>query len=146
VVEAWRDALDLKGDSKNGKVVFQRECSKCHLLEGVGTELGLPLDTVKNKGPEAILQSVLDPNREVLPQYLNYVVVTDEGLSITGMIESETANSITLKRAEGETDVVLRGNIEELVNTGLSIMPEGNEKLVTKQELADIVAYLMSLQ
>ena len=146
VVEAWREVLGLKGDSKIGKVVFKRECSKCHLLEGVGTDLGLPLGTVQNKGPEAILLSVLDPNRDVLPQYLNYVVVTDEGLSITGMIQSESANSITLKRAEGETDVVLRGNIDELVNTGLSIMPEGNEKLVTKQEMADLIAYLMSLQ
>lgn len=60
--------------------------------------------------------------------------------------DSETATSITLKRAEGETDTVLRTNIDELVNTGLSIMPEGNEKLVTKQEMADVIAYLMSIE
>ncbi len=146
VVEAWSDVLQMPGDAGRGREVFRRECAKCHRLEDYGEELGLPLDTIQNRGLETILISVLDPNRDVLPQYLNYVVVTDAGLSITGMIESETATSITLKRAEGESDTVLRTNIDELVNTGMSIMPEGNEKLVTKQELADLIAYLMSLE
>jgi putative heme-binding domain-containing protein len=146
VVEAWRNVLDMDGDPANGKAVFKRECSKCHRLEGVGVELGLPLDTIGNRGPETILLAVLDPNREVNPAYLNYIVVTDAGLSITGMITSETATSIELKRAEGETDTVLRAEIEQLVNTGQSIMPEGQEKLMTKQEMADVIAYLMSLE
>lgn len=145
VVNAWRDVVRMDGRAANGKAVFERECAKCHMLEGVGVELGLPLNTVQDRGPEAILQAVLDPNREVLPQYLNYVVITEEGLSVTGMIVAETATSITLKRAEGETDTVLRTRIDELQNTGLSIMPEGQEKLLTKQEMADLIAYLMSI-
>ena len=146
VVDAYRDVLQMKGDAARGKEVFKRECSKCHLLEGVGVELGLPLDAIGNRGPETILLALLDPNRDVNPSYLNYVVVTDNGLSITGMITAETASSITLKRAEGETDTVLRANIDQLVSTGLSIMPEGQEKLVTKQEIADVIAYLMSIE
>ena len=146
VVTAWRDVLGMKGDVARGKEVFRRECSKCHLLEGVGVELGLPLNTIGNRGPETILLNVLDPNREVNPAYLNYIVITNEGLSITGMITAETATSITLKRAEGETDTVLRTNIDELVNTGQSIMPEGQEKLTTRQEMADVIAYLMSIE
>ena len=136
----------MEGDATAGKAVFKRECSKCHLLEGVGVELGLPLDTIGNRGPETIFLAVLDPNREVNPAYLNYIIVTDDGLSITGMITSETATSITFKRAEGETDTVLRADIDELVNTGQSIMPEGQEKTLTRQELADVIAYLMSLE
>ncbi|MHC4404952.1 MAG: DUF7133 domain-containing protein, partial [Planctomycetota bacterium] len=146
VVEAWRDVLDMEGDVQRGKAVFKRECAKCHRLEGVGVELGLPLNTIGNRGPETILLNVLDPNREVNPTYLNYIVITEEGLSITGMIESETATSVTLKRPEGETDTVLRANIDELVNTGLSIMPEGQEKLMTRREMADVIAYLMSIE
>lgn len=146
VVEAWRDVLDMKGEKVRGKAVFKRECSKCHLLEGVGVELGLPLNTIGNRGAETILLSVLDPNREVNPSYLNYIVVTTRGLQISGMITSETASSITLKRAEGETDTVLRANIDELISTGLSIMPEGQEKAMTKQEMADVISYLMSLE
>ena len=145
VVQRYGDVLAVKGDAALGKEVFKAECSTCHLLEGVGYDLGLPLDAIQNKGPEAILLAVLDPNRDVLPQYLNYVVVTDDGLSVTGMIDSETATSINLKRAEGESDTVLRTNIDEMVNTGISIMPEGLEEQVDKKEMADLIAYLMSL-
>ena len=144
-VAAYRDVLKMKGDTARGKAVFKKECAKCHRLEEVGYELGLPLNTVQNRGPEAILLAVLDPNREVQPQYLNYVIVTDSGLSKTGMIAAETATSITLKRAEDESDTVLRANIDEMVNTGLSIMPEGLEKQLTKQDTADVIQYLMSI-
>jgi len=146
VVAAWRDVLKMKGEAARGKAVFKRDCSKCHRLEGVGVDLGLPLAAIGNRGPETILLHVLDPNREVNPAYLNYVVLTDDGRSVSGMIVSETATSITLKRAEGATDIVQRVNIDELENTGVSIMPEGQEKLITKQEMADLIAYLMALR
>ncbi|NQU25148.1 MAG: c-type cytochrome [Candidatus Nealsonbacteria bacterium] len=146
IVKQWQDVLKMKGDATRGKTVFKRECAKCHRLEGVGVELGLPLNTIGNRGAETILLSVLDPNREVNPAYLNYVIVTDAGRSLTGMITAETATSITLKRAEGQADTVLRTNIDEMQSTGLSIMPEGQEKLITRQEMADVIGYLMSLE
>jgi putative heme-binding domain-containing protein len=62
------------------------------------------------------------------------------------MIASETATSITLKRAEGQSDSVLRINIDELQNTGMSIMPEGLEEQLTKQDMADLIGYLMSIE
>ncbi len=70
VVEAWRDVLDLRGDVGRGREVFRRERAKCHRLEDHGVELGLPLNTVQNRGPETVLLAVLDPNRGVLPRYL----------------------------------------------------------------------------
>lgn len=146
VVAAYRDVLKLKGDTTRGKDVFKRNCSTCHRLEDVGYELGLPLTTMQNKGSEFILLNLLDPNLQVLPDYINYVCITTDGRSVTGMIVSETASNVTLRRAEGQTDTVLRSNIDELQSTGLSIMPEGLEKQLTKQELADVVAYLISLK
>jgi putative heme-binding domain-containing protein len=146
VVESYRDLLDLQSDAGHGKQVFKKECSICHRLEGVGYDLGLPLESIRNRGRETILVSVLDPNREVNPAYLNYVVITDDGLSLTGMIASETATSLTLKRAEGQSDTVLRTEIDELVNTGKSIMPEGLERQISKQDLADLIEYLMRLE
>ena len=145
-VAAYHDALGLKGDRVRGKAVFKRECATCHELEGVGYNLGLPLETIQNRGSEGILLNILDPNREVNPEYLNYIVVTDDGLQVTGMIAAETATSITLKRAEGEGDTVLRTNIDEMQNTGLSIMPEGLEEQLTKQDMSDLIAYLMSVK
>ena len=62
---------------------------------------------------------------------------------MTGMVAAETASSVTLRRAESATDTVLRVDIEELKSTGLSIMPEGLEKSIDVQAMADIISYLL---
>jgi len=145
-VATYRDALEMKADATRGKTVFKKECAQCHRLEGEGYDLGLPLAAVQSRGREGILSQILDPNREVNPAYLNYMIITDDGLTITGMIVAETATSITLQRAEGESDTVLRTNIDELQSTGLSIMPEGLEKQLGRQDMADLIEYLMSIR
>ncbi len=145
VVASYGKVLDMQGDGARGKVIFKRECSQCHLLQGVGFDLGLPLQNVKSRGAEGILTQVLDPNREVNPAYLNYTALTDRGRLITGVITAETATSITLSRAEGEQDTILRANIDELESTDLSIMPEGLELKVNQQEMADLIAYLLEV-
>jgi len=146
VLEDYKPALALAGDAARGKGHFQKTCAVCHRLEGVGTEIGPNLATLQNRGAEAILVNVLDPNREVNPQYVNYVVVTTEGKSITGLVAAETATSVTLKRQENATDTILRANIEELRSTGQSIMPEGLEKQLDPQAMADLIAYLLSVR
>ncbi len=83
-VAAYQDVLTIEGDVSRGRAVFKRECSACHKLEGIGHDLGLPLQNVKTRGPEGILLQVLDPNREVNSSYLNYTVVTNDGRLITG--------------------------------------------------------------
>ncbi|MEX0585103.1 MAG: c-type cytochrome, partial [Pirellulales bacterium] len=142
VIDAYRSALAMPGDRARGQAVFKKICAACHKLEGQGHEIGPNLATMLSRGPEAILVNVLDPNREVNPQYVNYVLVTGDGRSLTGMIAAETATSVTLRRAEGASDTVLRVHIEELQSTRLSIMPEGVEKQVDPQGMADLLAYL----
>jgi putative heme-binding domain-containing protein len=146
VVESYRPALKLSGDAVHGKQIFQKICAACHKADGVGHEIGPNLATVKSRGAEFILLNVLDPSREVNPQYVNYLAVTDDGRSLTGMIAAETATSITLRRAEGASDTLLRINIEEMRSTGLSLMPEGLEKQIDPQGLADVIAYILSLK
>lgn len=146
VVEAYRDVLQLSGDVERGKAAFRKTCSVCHKADGFGTEIGPNLTAIKTRGPEAVLTNVLDPSREVNPLYVNYVCVTNDGRTLTGLIAAESAASVTLKRAEGVTDTVLRVDIDELQSTGLSIMPEGLEKQLDQQTMADVIAYLMQLQ
>ncbi|HTI49837.1 MAG TPA: HEAT repeat domain-containing protein, partial [Planctomycetaceae bacterium] len=146
VLDAYKPALALKGDPSRGKAHFQKVCSVCHRLDNVGTEIGPNLATVQNRGAEAILMNVLDPNREVNPQFVNYLLQTTEGKTISGLVAAETATSVTLKRQENATDTVLRVNIEELRSTGQSIMPEGLEKQLDPQALADLIAYLLSVK
>lgn len=143
VVDAYRSALSGEGDASRGRAVFARVCAACHRLEGVGHEIGPSLASFRNRGTEAILVNVLDPNREVNPQFVNYVLVTQDGRSLTGLVASETANSVTLKRADDATDTIERADIEELHATGLSIMPEGLEKQIDVGQMTDLLAYLM---
>lgn len=145
VVAAYQSALTLPADPARGKEVFKQRCAACHRVQGVGYEIGPNLATLKNRGPETLLVNVLDPSREVNPQYINYVLVTTDGRVITGLLAGETATSVTLKRAENASDTILRVDIEELRSSGLSLMPEGLEKDIDQQSMADLIAYLLSL-
>jgi len=142
VVERYQPALRQRGDIERGRAVFRKQCSACHKLEGFGQELGPNLATMRNRGPEAIVLNVLDPNREVNPQYQSYIAVTEDGLTHTGMIQSETASAITLARGDGKTETLLRADVAELKSTGLSLMPEGLEKEIDIAAFADLLAYL----
>jgi len=146
VIEQYRPALALEGDVDHGRKTFRKICAACHRLENVGHEIGKNLASVREKGPEQILVNVLDPNREVDPKYITYVAQTEGGRALSGIIAAETATSITLKRAENAQDTLLRIEIEALKSTGKSIMPEGLEKKIDKQAMADLIAYLRSVE
>jgi putative membrane-bound dehydrogenase-like protein len=142
VVEAYRGVLEMTGDASRGQQVFAKTCAACHKVQGVGFEIGPSLAAMKARGSEAILLNVLDPNREVNPQYLNYAVLTTDGRQLTGMIAAETATGVTLRRADNATDTILRIDIEQLKSTGMSLMPEGVEKQIDQQAMADLLEFL----
>jgi putative membrane-bound dehydrogenase-like protein len=146
VVAAYRPALALKGRRAAGKALFAKHCATCHRLEGVGHEVGPDLlSALRNKSAEQLLSDLLDPSREVDPRYLNYLVRTKRGQQLSGMIAAETASSITLRRGEKAEDVVLRRQVEKVEATGKSLMPEGLEAQLTKQDVADLIAYLQAV-
>jgi putative heme-binding domain-containing protein len=146
LVDQYRDAMNRRGDLERGRAAFRKTCAACHKLENFGYELGPNLATMKNRGPEAIVLNVLDPNREVNPQFQSYIAVTNDGLTHTGMIQSETATAVTLSRGENKAETLLRSDIEDLRSTGLSLMPEGLEKDIDVQTLADLLEYLSKVQ
>ena len=89
---------------------------------------------------------ILDPSREVLANYTQYVFVLDTGRAVAGLIVSESPTSITLKRGEGVQETILRQNIEEVIGTGQSLMPEGLEKRINQQQMQDLLTFLTGLQ
>jgi putative heme-binding domain-containing protein len=142
VLEEYQAALSLAGDAGRGRKVFQRECRQCHRAGDDGFDVGPSLATVRHRGPDEILLHVLDPNREVGPNFVEYVVVLNDGRTTTGLIASETPTSITLRRAEGATETILRREIDEVSSTGKSLMPEGVEKKIAVAEMADLLVFL----
>jgi putative membrane-bound dehydrogenase-like protein len=146
IVAGYRPALDLPADAGRGKVVFQKNCATCHRLENVGTEVGPDLlSALKTKTREGLLTDIFDPSREVDPRYINYVVTTAAGRVFTGLIASESASSVTLRRAEKAEDTILRSEIDTILATAKSLMPENLETQLNKQNVADLIAYLMSV-
>jgi putative membrane-bound dehydrogenase-like protein len=146
VVEAYRAALELKADVARGKAVFKKNCTTCHRLENDGYEVGPDLmSALRNKSREQLLDDLLDPSREVDPRYVNYLVTTRKGLTLSGLIAAETASSLTLRRGEKAEDTVLRRQIEDIQATGKSLMPDGLEAQLSKQDVADLVAYLQAV-
>ena len=146
VLADYAPALKLQGQADEGRKHFQKVCAVCHKLEGFGHEIGPNLAAIQNRGAEAILVNLMDPNREVNPQYVNYILQNKAGKSMTGLIAAETANSVTLRRQENQQDTVLRDEIDTLRSSGLSIMPEGLEKNLDRQAVADLIAYLLSIK
>jgi len=146
VVAAYQLVLKSPGDLASGKAHFKRVCSACHRLEEVGTAVGADLKAIRQRGLQAVLLNILDPNREVKPSFVTYVLVTTEGRIVTGMIVAENANSITVRRADATSETVLRVDIEELRSTGVSFMPEGLEKQLDVAAMADLLAYLNSIK
>ena len=146
VIRSYQVALTLSGDRTRGAAIFRQNCSTCHQIGDVGYQVGPNLATMKNRGPEAILTNVLDPNREVNPAWRDYVAITSEGATHNGVLIAESASSLTLRRAEAKETSLLRSDVEALRDTGRSLMPEGLEKTINTQAMADLVAFLMTLE
>lgn len=146
VVARYRAALTLEADATRGDQVYQRECVACHRLGERGFQVGPNLALIRNRTPEALLEAIMDPNREVQPNYVNYIVVDDSGRTLTGLLQAETAASVTLARDKGVTETIQKQNIEQLRSTGQSLMPEGLEKTLDPQGLADLLAFLRQVQ
>ena len=143
VLDEYRSALAVPGSRPRGEQVFQRECQACHRMGDRGHEVGPNMLSIKHRTREEVLTHVLDPNREVPPNFQEYVVLLDDGRVVTGMVAEETATSVTLRRAERIDETILRRNIDEMSGTGHSLMPEGLEKKINQQEMADLLEYLL---
>jgi putative membrane-bound dehydrogenase-like protein len=144
VLQEYQPVLKMKGDVERGTKVFAKTCATCHQYAGMGSPVGPELASVKDKTPEGLLIAILDPNRAVEQRYINYQAVTKKGQTLTGLIASETSTSIILLGADGKKHELLRSDIDELASTGKSVMPDGLEKDVPPQAMADLIAYIRS--
>jgi putative membrane-bound dehydrogenase-like protein len=142
LVVDYLEALQLKAEPNRGAKVFKRECKTCHRVGDQGFDLGPDLTGSPSGDPTALLSNILDPNRSIIPNYVQYLVVDQKGRTYSGVIVAETATSLTLRRGEGVEDTILRAHIAEIMSTGLSLMPEGFEKTISKPEMAAPVAFL----
>ena len=145
VLAKYQAALRLDGDPRRGWRVFQKAiCAACHRVGNLGVAVGPDISDTRTKTPAALLVDILDPNAAIDANYFNYLVALKDGRSLSGILAAEAATSITLRRADGQTDTVLRNDIEDngIFNTTKSLMPEGLEKNLSLQDMSDLLAFL----
>jgi putative heme-binding domain-containing protein len=142
VIDSFSSALTLKGESAPGKKIYEERCSSCHRLAGEGFALGPDLITVKTAGKEKIMTNILDPNAEVRPEYISYLIETKDDNSLVGVVVNETASAVTLRQAFGKEDVIPRDKIASMKSQGASIMPEGLESGLTPQDMANLLEFI----
>ena len=108
--------------------------------------LGPDLETVKNRGRDSLLSAILDPHKEVAPQFIAYDVTTKDGNAFTGIIARDDATSLSLKIMGGAEVNLPRSNIKGSMSSGKSLMPEGLEAGMQVQDMADLLTYIEELK
>jgi putative heme-binding domain-containing protein len=142
VISRYAEVARRRGDAARGAGIFKQNCQTCHAMQGVGPKVGPDLSSVASRQSDLLIADIFDPSQQVSPDYINYLVVTTDGRVLNGLIAGETTESVTLRREEGQQETVLRRDIEELRATGRSLMPDGLEKVVTPEQLADLLEFL----
>jgi putative membrane-bound dehydrogenase-like protein len=142
VIAKYQSALNLKGDTEAGHKVFQTICAACHRKGDEGRDIGPNLATVLSWTPEQLLTNILDPNREVAPNFLLYIVETNDRRILSGIITNETPATVSLKGADGVEQSLPRSEVKSLKSAGVSLMPEGVEAAITPQQMADVMAFI----
>ena len=142
VLAAFQETLKLNGRVERGKLIFEETCAKCHLPRKQGARIGPDLSGINVKTKEELLAAILDPSASVESRFVNYVITSKDGRMYDGVIGSETPGAITLRGGAEDNVTILRTNIAEIRASSLSLMPEGLEQKMSKQDLADLIAYL----
>ena len=131
-----------KGDVVRGKQVYVKNCANCHMHRGEGNQVGPDLTGMAVHPKDELLTHILDPSRSVEGNYRSYSVLTTDGLVINGLLASETQTAIEIFDAQGKKLIVLREEIDQLVASKKSVMPEGFEKQIDEQGFADLLDFL----
>jgi hypothetical protein len=130
------------GDAAKGKEIFKQQCAKCHMHSGEGNKIGPDLSGVAVHPKRELLVNILDPSRSVEGNFRQYSVITEDGRTLTGLLASETRTAVELIDAEGKRHSLLREDIEELAQSRKSLMPEGFEKQVPPEAIANLLEFL----
>ena len=138
-----------RGDPLAGKLIYATTgtCIKCHVVDGVGKEVGPNLSEIGDKlGRDALYNSILYPSAGISHNYEMYTLVTDGGTVESGLKISESDSEVTLRTLEGIDRRFPTDEVLEMSRQDVSLMPADLQKLMTTRELVDVVEYLSTLK
>ncbi|OYW24347.1 MAG: hypothetical protein B7Z55_02465, partial [Planctomycetales bacterium 12-60-4] len=132
------------GDVSHGQGLFKQKCATCHRLFGEGQTIGPDLTNTSRSDRDFLLASLVDPSAIIKRQYLTSTIETVNGQTWNGLIAAQDAASITLIDPRGERRTIPRREIEAIVESSVSLMPEKLVEDLTPQQLRDLFAYVQS--
>jgi putative heme-binding domain-containing protein len=130
------------GDPHKGQIVFNKVCGQCHKIYGQGQEVGPDITANGRASFEQLLSNVFDPSLVIGASYQARTVITSDGRVLTGLLAEDSDQRVVLKVQGGKLETIARDDVEEMKVSNLSLMPEGLEKQLQPQELADLFDFL----
>ena len=135
------------GDVKRGEKLFLDQkglaCAKCHAVGGEGGKVGPDLAGIGGKyNRDDLMTAILEPSKVIAQGYETVVILTKKGTQLTGVFKGETADAVRLTDNEGKEHAVPKSQIEEKSFSPVSTMPNGLSDGMTRQDFADLVAFL----
>ena len=144
--EAERIKAVLKtglGDADKGKLQFSNRCGICHKLFADGGQIGPDLTGYDRANPDFWLDNIFNPSLEIREGFGAYIVKTKSGQLLTGLIDAQNTNGITLKDMANNKTALKQADIESMEASPISLMPEGLLTGMSDADLKDFFAYLM---
>jgi putative heme-binding domain-containing protein len=143
--------LAMSGDASRGKDVFFKtrglQCATCHKVRNDGGQIGPELsDLSKRLTKRQILESLLDPSRDIDAKYAAYLVQMEDGRQLTGLIVAKDFQSLTIRDAQGKDTRVPLADVAAQMPSKKSLMPDHLLRDLTAEQAADLLAYLASLR
>jgi putative heme-binding domain-containing protein len=123
------------GDKSNGRNVFNKTCSSCHVLYGYGDHTGLDLTGSGRNNLDFLLENIVDPSAVIRKEYVNFNLQTEDDQTVSGLLAAQDADSVTLLMANGERCSFPRAKVKSLQESRSSLMPErmSHEEYVAMQ-------------
>lgn len=138
----YQPVLKLTADAKKGAMIFEKNCSTCHRVGEIGVNVAPDISDSRTKTAAQLLADIIQPNRAIDSNFLGYQLLLKDGTAVSGLLSAETSTSLTLKQPGGKVLTVARDEVEQLKATGVSLMPDGLEKNIPPESMADLLAYL----
>ncbi len=133
-----------RGAPPAGKALFAKHCATCHRLFGEGNQVGPDLTHANRKNVDELLATIVNPSAVIRKEFLSFLLHTADGRVLTGLLVDQTPSTVTLLTAKNEHIAIARDQIETLVESPTSLMPENLLGPLKPQELRDLFAYLQS--
>ena len=145
-IKKWQTELTpetiAKADRENGAALFKKSCAACHKLYGEGKAIAPDLTGANRSNLEYLLMNIIDPSSVVPKQFTTSVIALKDGRVITGVVVSETEQTLVIQTDKEQLSVA-RGDVEETKNTGKSLMPDGMLDTLTPEQVRDLFGFMM---